>query len=74
MIERVKIFTQQTGMGAPVQPRPLEEAINQWLETTPGRLRRIRQSECERPGIGHQVTICIWYVPGDVEPDFQIPF
>ena len=74
MKERVKIFNHQTSIGAPVNSRPLEEAINQWLEATPGRLVRIRQSESERPGIGHQVTICIWYVPGDVEPDFEIPF
>jgi hypothetical protein len=72
MIERVKVFTHLTGHGATVIDPPLEENINRWLETTHGRLVRISQSESERPGVGHHVTICVWYVPGDVEPDLEI--
>lgn len=74
MRERVKIFTHATGIGVPVNARPLEDAINQFFEHTPGRLVRLRQSECERPGVGHQITVTVWYVPGDVAPDIEIPF
>lgn len=74
MKERVKVFTHLTGIGAPVSGRPLEEAINLWLEANAGRLVRIRQSESERPGVGHQITVTVWYVPGEVNPDFEVPF
>jgi hypothetical protein len=74
MNQRVKVFAHLTGHGATVIEPPLEDAINRWLEGTPGRLVRISQSESERPGVGHHVTVCIWYVPDEVEPDMEIPF
>jgi hypothetical protein len=72
MIERVKVFTHLTGHGTTVIDPPLEDNINQWLEAAHGRLVRISQSESERPGVGHHVTICVWYVPTDAEPDVEI--
>jgi hypothetical protein len=63
MQERVKVFTFLSGHGETVLDPPLEEHINQWLATTPARLVHVSQSESERPGTGHHVTVCLWYVP-----------
>ncbi len=61
MNERVKIFTFVSGHGETlVEPRH-EEHINQWLQSVNGRLVRMTQSESERTGVGHHVTICVWY-------------
>jgi hypothetical protein len=43
-----------------VQP-PVEDHINEWLAATGGRLVRVTQSESERVGGGHHVTVCLWY-------------
>jgi hypothetical protein len=37
--------------------------INQWLESAAGRPVRVTQSESVRPGVGHHVTVCVWYEP-----------
>jgi hypothetical protein len=61
MKERVKVFTFVTGHGEAIIASPLEDHINQWLTQTKGRVTHISQSESERPGNGHHVTITIWY-------------
>jgi hypothetical protein len=63
MQERVKVFTHVSGHGTTLIESPLEDAINQWLASAKGRLTHVSQSESERSGVGHHVTICVWYVP-----------
>jgi hypothetical protein len=63
MQERLKVFTHLSGHGTTVLEPPIEDLINQWLANTPGKLVRVTQSESERPGVGHHVTICLWYIP-----------
>ena len=63
MQERVKVFPHFSGHGATLIESPLEDTINQWLASAKGRLTHISQSESERSGVGHHVTVCIWYVP-----------
>jgi len=63
MHERVKVFTYVSGTGSTVIETTLEDHINQWLSQTPGQLLRVSQSESERPGVGHHVTVCVWYTP-----------
>jgi hypothetical protein len=63
MSERVKVFTFLSGHGETVLEPRHEEHINQWLAAVPGELVRVTQSESERPGVGHHVTVCIWYIP-----------
>lgn len=67
MRERVKLFTFVSGHGETVLEPPHADHINQWLAVTKGRLVRVTQSESERAGIGHHVTVCIWYVPDEPE-------
>jgi len=61
MPRRVKIFTFISGTGATVIESPLEEQINDWLGSTESRIVSVTQSESERHGEGHHVTICVWY-------------
>jgi hypothetical protein len=63
MKERLKIFTFNTGHGETMVEPPHEEHINRWLASVQGRLVQVSQSESERPGGGHHVTLGIWYVP-----------
>jgi hypothetical protein len=63
MNERVKVFTFVTGHGTTLLEPPIEDQINQWLATANGQLVEITQSESERAGAGHHVTVCVWYVP-----------
>jgi hypothetical protein len=63
MQERVKIFTFVTGHGETLVEPPSAEHINRWLESTGGTLVEVTQSESGRPGGGHHVTVCLWYVP-----------
>jgi hypothetical protein len=63
MIERVKIFTFLTGHGETLLEPKHEEHINQWLEANAGEVVRVTQSESVRQGVGHHVTVCIWYTP-----------
>jgi hypothetical protein len=65
MPERVHVFTFMSGHGETLLGPPHEEHINQWLANTHGRLVRVTQSESERTGVGHHVTICVWYVPDE---------
>lgn len=62
MQERVKVFTYVSGTGSTVIETKLEDDINTWLESVPGQLLHISQSESERQGTAH-VTICAWYAP-----------
>jgi hypothetical protein len=62
MLERVKIFTFLSGHGETLLEPRHEEHINQWLASIKGRVTHVSQSESERPGVGHHVTICLWYV------------
>lgn len=62
MRERLKVFTFVSGHGETVIEPPCEERINQWLATTGGELVSVSQSESARPGGGHHVTVCVWYV------------
>jgi hypothetical protein len=63
MRERVKIFTFFTGHGETLVEPAHEERINQWLATAKGEIVEIAQSESERPGAGHHITLSVWYVP-----------
>jgi hypothetical protein len=63
MQERLKVFTFVSGHGETVIDPKLEDHINQWLEKSRGKLIRVTQSESERPGLGHHVTVCLWYIP-----------
>lgn len=63
MQQRVKIFTYVSGTGSTVIETALEDHINEWLEQVPGQVTQITQSESERPGVGHHITVCLWYLP-----------
>jgi hypothetical protein len=63
MRERVKVFTYISGTGATVIESALEDQLNRWMESVDGEVIDVTQSESERPGIGHHVTVCIWYLP-----------
>jgi homoserine kinase len=63
MRERIKMFTFLSGSGATVIESPLEDKINQWLESIQGEIVEITQSESERSSVGQHVTVCIWYIP-----------
>ncbi len=63
MQERLKVFTFVSGHGETVVESTHEAHINQWLAATRGRLVNVTQSESDRPGKGHHITVCIWYVP-----------
>lgn len=65
MRERLKVFTFVSGHGETMIEPGHEDRINQWLEATNGRLVNVTQSESERPGVGHHVTVCVWYLPGE---------
>jgi hypothetical protein len=63
MRERVKIFSFVSGHGETVVEPPHEDHINDWLSRANGKLVRISQSESERAGAGHHLTLCVWYEP-----------
>ncbi len=63
MQARVRVFTFVSGHGETVLGSAQEDHMNQWLAATEGRLVQVSQSESERPGVGHHVTISIWYSP-----------
>ena len=63
MQERLKIFTFVSGHGETLLEPRHEDHINQWLESVSGEVVQITQSESERPGVGHHITVCVWYVP-----------
>lgn len=65
MRERVKVFTFVSGHGETVVGSAQEDHINQWLATIDGKMIRVSQSESERPGVGHHITICVWYITDD---------
>ena len=59
MQERIKVFTFVSGHGETVLGSAQEDHINQWLASVDARLVRVAQSESERPGVGHHVTISV---------------
>jgi len=63
MRERVKVFTFISGTGATVIETALEDHLNEWLAAVDGEVFEVTQSESERDGAGHHVTVCVWYVP-----------
>jgi len=63
MRERVKLFSFVSGHGETVVEPPDEEHINKWLASVSGEVVSVSQSESERAGQGHHVTLCILYVP-----------
>jgi hypothetical protein len=63
MQERIKIFTFVSGHGETVVQPGHEEHINRWLADTEATLVDMTQSESEHHGVGHHVTVCVWYVP-----------
>jgi hypothetical protein len=65
MHERLKIFTFISGHGETLLEPRHEEHINQWLATVKGEIVEVTQSESERTGAGHHITVCIWYVPAE---------
>ena len=50
MQERVKDFTYVSGTGSTVIGTSLEDHINEWLQSVPGKLVQVTQSESETPG------------------------
>jgi hypothetical protein len=68
MRERLKIFTFVSGHAEAMVRPPHEDHINEWLSATGARLVRVTQSESERPGQGHHVTLCLWYEPESPSP------
>jgi hypothetical protein len=64
MRERIKVFTFVSGHGETVLGSAQEDHINQWIASVEGQLVQVSQSESERPGVGHHVTISLWYLPG----------
>jgi len=60
---RIKIFTFISGHGETVVGPAHEDNINRWLESIDGEILNVSQSESERSGSGHHVTITVWYVP-----------
>jgi hypothetical protein len=73
MRERVKVFTFVSGHGETVVEPPHEDHINQWLASVGGRLAHVSQSESERAGVGHHVTLCVWYAPEEPTPAAPAP-
>jgi hypothetical protein len=63
MQERLKIFTFVSGHGETVVDPTFEDHVNQWLKNNRGKVVRVTQSESERTGLGHHVTVCVWYIP-----------
>lgn len=63
MSERMKVFTFLSGHGETLLEPRHEETINQWLAGVKGRVVQVSQSESVRQGVGHHVTVCVWYVP-----------
>ncbi len=63
MRERVKIFTYISGTGSTVIESSLEDHLNEWLAGVDGEILEVSQSESERAGAGHHVTVCVWYLP-----------
>ena len=63
MSERMKVFTFLSGHGETLLEPRHEDTINQWLANVKGRVMQISQSESARQGVGHHVTVCVWYVP-----------
>jgi hypothetical protein len=55
------VFTFVSGHGETMIEPPHEERINQWLASMNGEIVQVSQSESERPGLGHHVTVCVWY-------------
>ena len=65
MKERMKVFTFLSGHGETLLEPRHEDTINQWLAGVDGRVMQVSQSESVRQGVGHHVTVCVWYVPDD---------
>ena len=61
MRTRIKVFTFVSGHGETMIEPPHEDRINQWLAGLNGEIVQVSQSESERPGLGHHVTVCVWY-------------
>jgi len=65
MKERVKLFTHISGQGSTAADTELEGIINEWLETTEGKIATITQSESARDSQGQHITVCVWYRPDE---------
>lgn len=63
MNERVKIFNYITGSGETPIATKLEDHVNEWLASVPGKLVSVSQSESNRNSGGQHVTLCVWYEP-----------
>jgi hypothetical protein len=63
MSERIKVFTFLSGHGETLLEPRQEDTINQWLASVKGNIVQVSQSESARQGVGHHVTVCVWYVP-----------
>lgn len=67
MNERIKIFTFISGHGETLVDPPHESHINEWLASNSGQILEITQSESPRTGGGNHVTVCVCYLPADLE-------
>jgi hypothetical protein len=63
MKTRTKIFTFVSGHGETLVEPPHQEHINQWLESMPGEIVHVTQSESAQTDGSHHVTVCVWYLP-----------
>ena len=66
MHERIKMFTFVSGHGETLVDPPHEDRINEWLSAIDGEIIDVTQSESERAGGGHHVTVCVWYLPRSI--------
>ncbi len=73
MEARLKLFTFVSGHGETHVDLPTEDHVNEWLATAKGKIVSVTQSESQRPGGGHQITVGIWYVPEAQTPAWELP-
>lgn len=73
MEARLKLFTFVSGHGETLVDPPTEDHVNEWLATAKGKIVSVTQSESQRPGGGHHITVGIWYLPEAQAPAWEVP-
>lgn len=66
-------FTLGSGHGETLVAPPTEDHVNEWLAAAKGKIVSVTQSESQRPGGGHHITVRIWYVPEAQAPTWELP-
>lgn len=72
METRLKLFTFVSGHGETLVDPPTEDHINDWLSTVKGKIVNVSQSESQRTGGGHHITVGVWYVPEAETPAWEV--